>query len=186
MRPSTGHPSAAAPAGGTIDWAKALGENERWLRKVVLARVGAPDAVDEVIQEVSLAAAAQAPGTVAPSSVAPWLYGVAVRQAILHRRRRGREKRLHDRIRERAAGARPAGDPLEWLLLEERREIVQRALDRLPPGQAEILVLKYGEGWSYREIAARLGLTESAIESRLHRARRLLRDEIQGTSSEAP
>jgi RNA polymerase sigma-70 factor (ECF subfamily) len=186
MRPSPAHPGSAAPAGGAIDWAKALGENERWLRKVVLARVGAPDAVDEVFQEVSLAAAAQTPGTVAPSSVAPWLYGVAVRQAILHRRRRGREKRLQDRIRERAAGAPPPGDPLEWLLLEERREIVQRALAKLPPGRAEILTLKYGEGWSYGEIALRLGITESAVESRLHRARRLLRDEIQRTSSEAP
>jgi DNA-directed RNA polymerase specialized sigma24 family protein len=38
--------------------------------------------------------------------------------------------------------------------------------------------LKYSENWTYRELAAHLGQTEAAIESRLHRARRRLRDEL--------
>lgn len=37
-------------------------------------------------------------------------------------------------------------------------------------------MLKYSEGWSYRELAARLGVGEGAVEARLHRARRRLRD----------
>ena len=42
----------------------------------------------------------------------------------------------------------------------------------------EILLLKYTEDWSYREIARQLGVSDSAIEARLHRARKRLRVEL--------
>ena len=43
-----------------IDWQAALTQHERWLRTVVLARLREPQAVDEVMQEVALAAVKQA------------------------------------------------------------------------------------------------------------------------------
>jgi RNA polymerase sigma-70 factor (ECF subfamily) len=39
-------------------------------------------------------------------------------------------------------------------------------------------MLKYGERWSYREIAERLGITEKAADARLMRARDRLRREL--------
>ncbi len=60
---------------------------------------------------------------------------------------------------------------MEWLLVDERRRHVQEALGRLSPRDAEILLLKYTENWSYQEIAHHLGVSLSAVESRLHRAR---------------
>ena len=65
-----------------------------------------------------------------------------------------------------------------WLLADERRRMVREALDCLKDRDAEILLLKYAEGWSYQQIAAHLGITESAVESRLHRARKRLRREM--------
>ena len=47
-----------------------------------------------------------------------------------------------------------------------------------PRRDAEILLLKYTEDWSYRQLAGRLGITESAVEARLHRARLRLRAEL--------
>jgi RNA polymerase sigma-70 factor (ECF subfamily) len=55
---------------------------------------------------------------------------------------------------------------------------VRQALSRLPPRDADVLVLKYTEQWSYRDLAAHLGTTESAIEARLHRARQRLREQL--------
>jgi RNA polymerase sigma-70 factor (ECF subfamily) len=69
-------------------------------------------------------------------------------------------------------------DPLGWLLAEERRRQVRQALARLPRRDAEILLLKYTEEWSYREMARRLGISESAVEARLHRARQRMRAEL--------
>jgi RNA polymerase sigma-70 factor (ECF subfamily) len=49
---------------------------------------------------------------------------------------------------------------------------------RLPRRDADVLVLKYAEHWSYRQLAEHLGTTESAVEARLHRARARLREEL--------
>jgi len=69
-------------------------------------------------------------------------------------------------------------DPLRWLLADERRELVRKALARLPRRDAEILSLKYSENWSYRELAERLGVSPAAMQARLHRARQRLRSEL--------
>jgi RNA polymerase sigma factor (sigma-70 family) len=66
-------------------------------------------------------------------------------------------------------------DPAEWLLSAEQRADVRRALSTLPRKDAEILLLKYTEGWSYHQIAAHLGIGHSAVEARLHRARARMR-----------
>lgn len=66
-------------------------------------------------------------------------------------------------------------DPLDWLLGDERRQMVRTALDKLPGRDAEILLMKYAEDCSYQEIANRLGIGHSAVEARLHRARGRLR-----------
>ena len=73
-------------------------------------------------------------------------------------------------------------EPLDWLLLDERKAYVREALQRLPPRDAEILLLKYTEDWSYRDLAGHLGISESAVEARLHRARGKLRDALADSS----
>lgn len=164
-----------------IDWQAALAEHGRWLRSVLMARLGERQAVDDVMQEVALAAVEQRSPLNDPAKVAPWLYRLAVTQALLYRRRMGRRRKLTEgyaeRVRPSEADSRTV-DPLAWLVADERRELVRAALEKLPPRDAEILLLKYGEDWSYHEIAARLGVGHSAVEARLHRARRRLRSEL--------
>ncbi len=72
-------------------------------------------------------------------------------------------------------------DPLDWLIQDERKTLIRQALERLPRRDAEILMLKYTENWSYRELAEHLGIGESAIEARLHRARKRLRGMMANT-----
>jgi RNA polymerase sigma factor (sigma-70 family) len=170
-------PDATAATPG-IDWQAALAEHDRWLRTVVYARLGEPQAVDDVLQEVSLAAVRQQSPIVDERKVAPWLYRLAVTQSLLYRRKQGRRRKLTNNYAERT---RPTEtdhrepDPLDWLLADERRRMVRAAVQRLPKRDAEILLLKYSEDWSYRELAQHLGIGLSAVESRLHRARKRLR-----------
>ncbi len=173
--------SGRTPGAETIDWQAVLVEHDRWLRTIVYARLGEPQAVDEVMQEVALAAVRQKAPINDPTKVAPWLYRLAVTQSLLYRRKLGRRRRLVDRYAEQltaAPGDPHQVDPLGWLLAEERRELIRVALGRMPKRDAEILLLKYTEDWSYREIAERLGLSESAVQARLHRARAKLRSEL--------
>jgi RNA polymerase sigma factor (sigma-70 family) len=173
-----GTPSAVSLA---IDWRQVLAEQERWLRTVIYSRLGEPQAVEEVLQEVSLAAVRQKSPILDPTKVSAWLYRLAVMQTLLYRRKQGRRRKLIDRYAQRTQpteGDNRQPDPLEWLLSEERRAKVRAALKELPPRDAEILLLKYTEDWSYRELAERLGVSESAVEARLHRARQRLRTEL--------
>ena len=165
-----------------INWQAVLAQHERWLRTVVVARLQEAQGVDEVLQEVALAAVRATSPLADPAKIAPWLYRLAVRQSLLYRRKCGRRRRLAQRLAgQLSEGSDTAGtdrDPLGWLLAEERREQVRAALARLPPRDTEILLLKYTQNWNYRELAAHLGISHSAVEARLHRARGRLRDEL--------
>ncbi len=166
----------------TIDWQLVLAQHRSWLRTVVLARVREPQAVDEVLQEVALAAVKQQAPLADAGKVAPWLYRLAVLQALLYRRRCGRRRRLVDRYAQRMQrrddAYSPVPDPLTWLISEERRALVRRALAQLTGRDAEILLLKYTEGWNYGQVATHLGISHAAVEARLHRARGRLKDEL--------
>lgn len=165
----------------SIDWPSALAEHDRWLRTVVCARLGEPQAIDEVMQEVAMAAVRQHAPLADPTKVGPWLYRLAVRHTLLYRRKQGRRRKLIDRYAQRFRPSESDNrqtDPFGWLLAEERRTQVRQAMKRLAQRDAEILLLKYTEDWSYRALAEHLGVSESAVETRLHRARQRLRTEL--------
>jgi RNA polymerase sigma-70 factor (ECF subfamily) len=182
--PSSSDGSTGQAGGLRIDWVTTLAEHDRWLRTVVLARLGERQAVDEVMQEVALAAVAQRAPVNDPSRVGAWLYRLAVRLVLLYRRKSGRQRKLIGSYASRRGGEGEAvSDPLDWLLEDERRELVRQALGQLPRRDAEIILLKYTEDWSYKELAARLGISASAVEARLHRARQRLRQALAGTGT---
>lgn len=164
------------------DWAAVLAEHGRWLRAVVRSRLGEDRGIDEVMQDVSLAAVAQRAPVSDPARLGAWLYQVAVRQSLQYRRKHGRQRKFFGRYARDVAPTEsaevpgsPAADPLGWLLAEERDRLVREAVDRLPDDDRELIVLKYTENWTYRDLAQLTGQTESAIEARLHRIRRRLR-----------
>src|SRR5215469_11549905 len=75
-----------------IDWGRCLVEHERWLRAVILARTGEPQAVDEVWQEVSLAAIEQRAPLADGGKAPAWLHRLAVIRSIRYRRQRARQR----------------------------------------------------------------------------------------------
>jgi RNA polymerase sigma-70 factor (ECF subfamily) len=166
------------PEANRIDWPAVLAAHGRWLRTVVLARLGETAAADDVLQEVAATAIEKGHQLRDPESAAPWLYRLAVMAALQYRRRQGRRRKLLDRFVERRMPQEQDArelDPLDWLLADERKALVRKALARLPRRDAEILLLKYTEDWSYHQLAEHLGLTSSAVEARLHRARQKMR-----------
>ncbi|HUG20125.1 MAG TPA: RNA polymerase sigma factor [Planctomycetaceae bacterium] len=168
--PETHHTNGATPSSDSSAFAHC-----RWLKTVLVARSGDPAAGDDLLQEVLLAAEKSRRNGESPKELRPWLYRVAVRQALLHRRKLGRQRRALNRLQvEKLAREQPVA-PHEWIVSREREELVRQALARLPPKEAEILMLKYTENWNYQQIAEHQGVTHSAVEGRLHRARKRLR-----------
>jgi len=178
MNDPAGHDDAQTPAAASV--AAGLEQHGRWLRTVLAARGVDRASLDDVMQSVCTAAMESASRLKGPERVGPWLYRIAVVAALQYRRKTGRRRRLSERYA--ASGAAPNewkdNDPLAWLLAEEAQQLVRQALTRLPPRDAEILLLKYTEDWSYRQLAEHLGISASAVEARLHRARSRMRSEL--------
>jgi RNA polymerase sigma-70 factor (ECF subfamily) len=69
-------------------------------------------------------------------------------------------------------------EPDEVALQSEQRDIVKKLLNTLPEKYRSVTVLRYYNDLSYDEIARMTGLTESAVKTQLHRARRMLADQL--------
>jgi RNA polymerase sigma-70 factor (ECF subfamily) len=74
----------------------------------------------------------------------------------------------------------PADGPGRHYERYEATRLIQVALDSLPPRYGDILEWKYIQGYSVKEIAARMGLSFEATQSLLARAKRSFQD-IYGT-----
>ncbi|MBN1955355.1 MAG: sigma-70 family RNA polymerase sigma factor [Anaerolineae bacterium] len=103
-----------------------------------------------------------------------WLLSIASHHCV-DRLRRRRPTLPLDEVRWGTAGR----DPELAAVRTEVRERVQRLLMRLPPTDRAAVTLRYWYDCSYVEIAEMLGLTVSAVKSRLHRARRAMAQEMR-------
>lgn len=178
MNAPAGEPDGQAPAPlGQAAVVQALADHSRWLRTVLAARGVERHALDEVMQEVAAAALRGFDQVRDPRKLPSWLYRLAVVQTLLYRRRTGRRRKLIDRYADSGMAPHEAAerDPLAWLLVEEVQRLVRQAIATLHRRDAEILLLKYTEEWSYRQLAQHLGISHSAVEARLHRARGRMR-----------
>lgn len=164
-----------------VDWSVALAEHQRWLRTSLFARLVDFQAVDEVMQEVSLAACSRKEPLRDPDKAGAWLYRVSLRQAMLFRRRKGRQARLLDRLGQHNRSRDQGPGPLDFLLRQERGQLVRDAMEKLDARDREILLLRYTQDWSSREMATHLGVSVACVEARLHRARQRLRLELQSS-----
>jgi RNA polymerase sigma factor (sigma-70 family) len=107
-----------------------------------------------------------------------WLYQAAVHtalNALRSRRRRAQREAREFRLQQPLDGG---GDPHEVAERRAQADMLRRALLRLQRRDAEILALRYG-GLSYREIAGITGVDAAQIGTRLARAERALRREIE-------
>jgi len=119
------------------------------------------------------------------SSFYTWLYRL-VYNLCLDLRRRDKSDRHVDWIDDSQLPGRPEvsvepsdPDPLEHAERREQREIVALAIEALPDDARETLILREVEGLSYQEIADAMGIPKGTVMSRLHHARRRVREVLQ-------
>lgn len=107
-----------------------------------------------------------------------WLLSIAAHYCIDLLRRQRMVFSLDDDVERDASFARLADptqpDPQEQAERNEQSLLVQRLLLQLAPLDRAILILRYWHELPETEIGEHLGLTVSAVKSRLHRARRTL------------
>jgi RNA polymerase sigma-70 factor (ECF subfamily) len=129
----------------------------------------------DVCQETFLRILKKANRFRAGSRFSTWMYQIALNLCRDQARRARRwnlviaaTAELPDRAQGPLAGDPAAGDPSQAVARQEKSSAVLRVLDRLPPEQREVLVLKEFEGLKFREIAEILDCPESTVKSRMY------------------
>lgn len=114
-----------------------------------------------------------------PHAFRTWLYSTVRNACLMKRRRRAGEPAQF--VPAGAIDIAGAGRPPDQQLIDswiDRR--LHAALATLPGTLRAIVVLREIEGLSTREVAQVTGITEANVKTRLHRARVLLRRELEG------
>jgi RNA polymerase sigma factor (sigma-70 family) len=136
----------------------------------VLRRTGDDaEAVADLVAEVFVVALRKQDAIPPAPQDRLWLYGVARRIVLDHRRRHERLLGLLSLLRARAASETDTGYG------QPARIRVQAAMDKLRPADREVLQLTIWDGMSHAEAAHVLGCTPNAVALRLHKARSRLR-----------
>jgi RNA polymerase sigma-70 factor (ECF subfamily) len=135
--------------------------------------LGTPMEAEEAAQETFLRAYRRLHTYNPEQKLSSWILAVAAHYCIDRlRRRRLTSTPIDEAQSPHLDGALQA--PEESLLRREREREIQDLLARLPESYRTVIVLRYWQDLSYEEMAEMLGTTESAIKSKLHRARELL------------
>ena len=161
-------------------------EHDSWLRSVIYGTTGRVELVDDVAQQVWTQVWQRLDSLKDPRRLRSWLYSVARHAAIdagvARSRRNGRTGQL-DRLPE-AAGDERKTNPFQAVVRGELHGTLLQAVEALPALYREPFVLRHLENWSYAQIAELLGLPVETVETRLVRARRLLREMLNGKVNE--
>jgi RNA polymerase sigma factor (sigma-70 family) len=130
---------------------------------------------EELLQDTLVAAWKNASSFAGRSSVGAWLFGIARRRAFKRLRRREPE---HVELEAAADVAADEPDPEAALLASAQRALLAEAVGRLAAVHQEILLLAFVHQLAYAEIAEVLGVPVGTVKSRLHAAKRALRDDL--------
>ncbi len=132
---------------------------------------------DDLAQDVFVKAYLHLPRFRFDSEFGTWIYRIAVNHIKDHLRKAGRRKEVP--LEEAVEKGLSADDPVlareAEAEAERRKSAVFQTVRTLPPKYATILTLRDVRGLSYEEISGILKISPGTVDSRLHRARRLLR-----------
>ena len=166
---ATASPDAALVAAAQAGDREAFGRlYERFgpmVHGVLLARVPYVE-VDDLVQDVFLAAFQRLPTLRSPSAFGSWLAAIARNRAVDYHRRPSVEQITTDVP---DAGVRPETDALAVLAV----------IQSLPSAYRETLVLRLVEGMTGNEISHRTGLTPASVRVNLHRGMKHLREALE-------
>lgn len=175
-------------AGEAEAFERLVRRHERGVYRLVLRLLGNPEDALEVTQETFLRAFRGLPSFRGEASFRTWLFGIALnaarsRQASLLRilsRTESFDRGEKDPPSPLLSVSDPAPSPENRALGGELKEALLAALRRISPEHREILLLREVEGLDYGEVGAILRLPEGTVKSRLARARRTVREAMEG------
>lgn len=162
--------------------------NQRLFR-IVRSIVRTDQDAEDVVQETYLQAYRHLADFEGRAKFSTWLTKIAIHAALAHRRRSQRLAPAvpladdNGGLESRLASS--ARDPEHEASNDELGRILEGAVDSLPQNYRSVFVLRAIEGMDTADTAEHLAIGLEAVKTRLHRARSLLKQKLQGRLGEA-
>jgi len=181
-----------ARQGDETAMAELLARYEGKLLRLAMRIVRNEHDAEEIVQDVSFTVWRKLPGFEGRAQIGTWLYRITVNASLMLLRTRGRNPQTCSQDGRLAddgigsgcvpfeTGCRASFTPDDQLQFAELHCEIERAVDDLPSGLRTVFMARAVEGRSTRQTAESLGLSAIAVKTRLHRARAMLRANIEG------
>ena len=141
---------------------------------------------EDVVQETYVRAFTHLDGFLGTSALSTWLSRIAINEALGRLRSRRPQVELGS-VPEATLEAQiikfplssAATDPERSMAQREIQRVVEHAVDELPDAFRMVFIARVMEGMSMEETAELLGIKPETVKTRLHRARALLRENVE-------
>jgi RNA polymerase sigma-70 factor, ECF subfamily len=164
---------------GGESWAfdRLMEKHQERVYRIAFGMLGDHDSAADIVQEVFIRAFRSLKKFRRDSSLSTWLHRITVNLSIGEIRKRKVRNHLSltsftERLRS------PIGRPSKELDRKDDQERIQKAVEKLPPRQRAIFVMRHDEDLSHVEIAAALELSEGAVRASYFQALKKLREEL--------
>jgi RNA polymerase sigma-70 factor, ECF subfamily len=179
-------------AGDRAEFARLVEAYSNHIYRLGLKMLNNPQDAEDILQETFIKAFKHIKGFDGRSRISTWLYRIATNEALmLLRRRRPDTVSIHENVDAQEGESEPV-QIVDWcclpeseLLSSEGRSKLDQAVDNLPHNLRVVFLLRDIEGLSTKETADVLNMTETAVKTRLSRARLRLREELSSYYKES-
>lgn len=181
----------ALQAGDRTEFARMVDVYSAQIYRLALKMLNNPQDAEDILQETFIKAFRHIKGFNGRSSISTWLYRIATNEALMHLRRKRSDQVSIDEPVETLEGELEPIQLIDWcclpeeeLLSSEGRELLDKAAAELPESLKIVFLLRDIEGLSTQEVGEILNLSETAVKTRLSRARMRLRESLSGYYAE--
>jgi RNA polymerase sigma-70 factor, ECF subfamily len=162
-----------------------LQANNRKLFRIARGILRSDSEAEDVVQETYVRALTHLDGFRGDSSLSTWLSRIAMNEAM--GRLRGRRPSLELNVLQEKAeaeiiqfpGASVPTDPEKSMAQREIQQVVEHAIDELPEPFRLVFITRVIEEMNVEETADLLGIRPETVKTRLHRARAMLRENVE-------
>jgi RNA polymerase sigma-70 factor (ECF subfamily) len=182
---SEGFSLEALHAGDPEEFAKLVDAYSGKIYRLAIKMLSHQQDAEDVLQETFLKAYRAIKSFDGRSKISTWLFRIATNEALMVIRRKHPDTVSIDEPLETEEGEQEPVQIIDWcclpeeeLLSEETREKLDAAVQKLPERLRVVFLLRDINDLSTHETAEILGLTDTAVKTRLSRARLRLREEL--------
>lgn len=175
----------ALRAGDRSEFAHMVEAYSGSIYRLALKMLNNPQDAEDILQETFIKAFRGLKGFDGRSSISTWLYRIATNEALMVLRKKRPDMISIDEPVETEEGEQEPRQIVDWcclpedeLMSTESRAYLDRAITALPENLKVVFLLRDIEELSTQEVAEVLNLSETAVKTRLSRARLRLREDL--------